>query len=399
MTEYVVIEELDGAIDASRRLAEGQGPVAVDVERASGFRYSQRAYLIQVYRRGAGVFLFDPPPIGDFSSLQEAIGDEEWVLHAASQDLPSLRELGLEPVTMFDTELAARLLGHERVGLGAVVEDTLGITLAKAHSASDWSTRPLPQSWLEYAALDVEHLIDVRDALVAELAEQQKTELAAEEFRAVLERLPKPARDEPWRRLSGLHTVRGRKALAVARSLWASREELARDQDVAPGRLVPDRSLVAAVLADPKSKSDLAAVKDFTGRASRSQLDRWWSAIESGRTATELPLERATGGDSLPPPRAWSDRNPEADARLKAARPVVEAQAAALGMPTENLLTPELLRRVAWSPPEPITAESIGPALEDLGARQWQIAQTAQLIADAFVGSVQSAAATSESDS
>ena len=225
---------------------------------------------------------------------------------------------------MFDTELAARLLGHERVGLGAVVEDTLGISLAKAHSASDWSTRPLPQSWLEYAALDVEHLVDVRDVLAAELVEQGKTEYAAEEFRAVLEREPKPARGEPWRRLSGLHTVRGRKALAVARELWTAREDYAREQDVAPGRLVPDRALVAAVLADPKSKQELAAVKEFTGRASRSQLDRWWAAIEAGRASEELPLERATGGDSLPPPRAWVDRNPEADARLKAARPVVE---------------------------------------------------------------------------
>jgi ribonuclease D len=389
VTEYLVIDRLDDLIDASRRLGEGHGPVAVDVERASGFRYSQRAYLIQVFRRGAGVFLFDPPPIGDFSSLQAAIGDTEWVLHAASQDLPSLRELGLEPASMFDTELAARLLGHDRVGLGAVVEDTLGITLAKAHSASDWSTRPLPQSWLEYAALDVEHLVDVRDVLVAELEEQGKTSFADEEFRAVLDREPKPPRDEPWRRLSGLHTVRGRKALAVARSLWTAREDYARNEDVAPGRLVPDRALVAAVLADPKSKQELAGVKEFTGRASRSQLDRWWAAIEEGRASDDLPLERATGGDSLPPPRAWPDRNPEADARLKAARPAVEQLAETLRMPTENLLTPELLRRVAWAPPEPLTAASLGEALSALGARDWQIAQTAQVIVDAFVDSVQ----------
>jgi ribonuclease D len=389
VTEYLVVDRLDDLIDASRRLGEGHGPVAVDVERASGFRYSQRAYLIQVFRRGAGVFLFDPPPIGDFSSLQAAIGDTEWVLHAASQDLPSLRELGLEPASMFDTELAARLLGHDRVGLGAVVEDTLGITLAKAHSASDWSTRPLPQSWLEYAALDVEHLVDVRDVLVAELEEQGKTSFADEEFRAVLDREPKPPRDEPWRRLSGLHTVRGRKALAVARSLWTAREDYARNEDVAPGRLVPDRALVAAVLADPKSKQELAGVKEFTGRASRSQLDRWWAAIEEGRASDDLPLERATGGDSLPPPRAWPDRNPEADARLKAARPAVEQLAETLRMPTENLLTPELLRRVAWAPPEPLTAASLGEALSALGARDWQIAQTAQVIVDAFVDSVQ----------
>ncbi|WP_194398364.1 ribonuclease D [Microbacterium atlanticum] len=399
MADYEVIDEIGRLADAARRLAAGHGPVAVDVERASGFRYSQRAYLVQVFRRDAGVFLFDPPPIGDFSALQDAIGHEEWVLHAASQDLPSLRELGLVPDSIFDTELAARLLGHDRVGLGAVVEDTLGITLAKAHSASDWSTRPLPQSWLEYAALDVEHLVDVRDRLAAELGEQGKTEFAVEEFRAVLEREPKPPREEPWRRLSGLHTVRGRRALAVARELWTAREEYARQEDVAPGRLVPDRALVAAVLADPKSKSALAAVKEFTGRASRSQLDRWWAAIEAGRAAGELPLERATGGDSLPPPRAWADRNPEADARLKAARPVVEERAEELRMPTENLLTPDLLRRVAWAPPEPVSVESVADALTALGARPWQIAQTAQLIADAFVGSVQAVSEPSETAS
>ncbi len=399
MTEYAVITDAAGLADAVARLAAGTGPVAVDVERASGFRYSQRAYLVQVFRRGSGVFLFDPPAVGEFAALQAAIGDEEWVLHAASQDLPSLRELHLEPPTIFDTELAARLLGHARVGLGAVVEDTLGITLAKAHSAADWSTRPLPQSWLEYAALDVEHLVDVRDALVAELEEQGKTEFAAEEFRAVLERRPKPAREDPWRRLSGLHTVRGRRALAIARELWTSREQYAQDQDVAPGRLVPDRSLVAAVLADPKSKQDLAQVKEFTGRASRSQLDRWWTAFENGRASTDLPLERAAGGDSIPPARAWSDRNPEADGRLKVARPAVEARAEELRMPTENLLTPELLRRVAWTPPQPLSAATIGAALAELGARPWQIEQTAQLIADAFVQSVQSPVSEDESAS
>lgn len=387
MVEYIVIEDAAGLSSACTALAEGHGPVAVDVERASGFRYSQRAYLIQVFRRGAGVFLFDPSTIEDFAPLQAAIGDVEWVFHAASQDLPSLRERGLEPSSIFDTELGSRVLGHERVGLGAVVEQTLGITLAKAHSAADWSTRPLPASWLEYAALDVEHLIDVRDVLVAELDEQQKTEFARQEFQAVLERLPKPVRDDPWRRLSGLHSVRGRRALAVARSLWQAREDYAREQDVAPGRLVPDRALVAAILADPASKQALAGVKEFNGRASRTQLDRWWNAIVAGREATDLPADRVPS-DTLPPPRAWVDRNPEADRRLKAARPAVEARAEELRMPTENLLTPETLRRVAWAPPGEVTADSVGAALADLGARPWQIEQTAQVIADSFVASL-----------
>lgn len=389
MPEYSVIADEAEFTSAIERLAEGEGPFAVDVERASGFRYSQRAYLVQIYRRGSGVFLIDPPALSDFSPLQAVLGTADWVLHAASQDLPSLRELGLEPPHIFDTELASRLLGHSRVGLGAVVEDTLGITLAKAHSAADWSTRPLPQSWLEYAALDVVHLVDVRDALVTELAEQGKTELAEEEFQAVLDRPVKPPRTDPWRRLSGLHTLRGRRNLAIARALWQAREDLAVAQDVSPGRLVPDRALVAAVAAAPDSKRALAAVKEFTGRASRSELDRWWAAIEEGRAATDLPLERV-GSDALPPPRAWIDRNPEADARLKAARPLVEVRAEELTMPTENLLTPELLRRVAWEPPTPIDADTVGEALLSLGARRWQVRETAQVIADAFVASVQS---------
>ncbi|MDO3700053.1 ribonuclease D, partial [Curtobacterium flaccumfaciens] len=211
-------------LEAVAAIAAGHGPVAVDAERASGYRYSQRAYLIQVFRRGAGAFLFDPIPIGDFSELQAAIVDEEWLFHAASQDLPCLQEVGLVPTRIFDTELGARIAGFPRVGLGAVVEQLLGITLAKAHSAADWSTRPLPQSWLVYASLDVELLPDLRDALAEKLDEAGKTRIAQEEFDAVLHRAPKPARAEPWRRLSGMHALRGARALAIARALWLARD-------------------------------------------------------------------------------------------------------------------------------------------------------------------------------
>ena len=388
MAEYDVVADAAGLAAAAAALSDGTGPVAVDVERASGFRYSQRAYLIQVFRRDGGLYLFDPPAIGDFRALQSAIGDEEWVFHAASQDLPSLHELGLRPPMIFDTELASRLLGKERVGLGAVVEDTLGITLAKAHSAADWSTRPLPESWLEYAALDVDHLVNVRDILAAELEAQGKTEIAYQEFEAVRLREPKPPREDPWRKLSGLHTVRGRKNLAVARALWQAREALAKTEDTAPGRLLPDRSIIAAVRAEPESRQALGAMKDFNGRASRTQLPRWWAAIKDGRASTDLPPERIAS-DALPPVRAWADRNPAADARLKRAKPAVEAVATQLSMPSENLLTPELLRRTAWAPPATADAASIGDALAALGARPWQIEATAQVIADAFVASLQ----------
>lgn len=393
-----MIDTTDEFLTACRALAGADGPVAVDVERASGFRYSSRAYLVQVFRRGAGVFLFDPPALGDMSPLQDAIGDAEWVFHAATQDLPSLADIGLVPQRIFDTELSARLLGWPGVGLAAVVERTLGIVLKKEHSAADWSTRPLPQSWLEYAALDVEHLLDVRDAIAAELDETGKRDWAEEEFRDELTREPKPAPAEPWRRLTGLHKLRGRRNLAIVRALWLARDALAREQDTAPGRLVPDRSLVAAVIASPRSKSELSAVKDFTGRASRTELDRWWQAFVDGRAETDLPLERVPS-DALPPVRAWATRRPEADRRIKAAKPVIDAHAEFLSIPLENLLTPEHLRRVAWRPPAPATPEAIAAELADLGARPWQIAQTAPLISRAFVQAAQSAPDEGESAS
>jgi ribonuclease D len=380
---------MDGYLDAVSAIAQGTGPIAIDAERASGFRYSQRAYLIQIFRRDAGTFLFDPPAIGDFGELNQAISGVEWVLHAASQDLACLREVGLDPSQIFDTELGARLAGLPRVGLGTVVESLLGIHLAKEHSAADWSTRPLPSSWLIYAALDVELLVDLRDAVSALLEEQGKLQIAAEEFDAVLRREPKPgSRGEGWRRLSGVHSIKGATNLAVARELWEARDRFAAEIDVAPGRLVPDASLVAAAKALPETKRDLAALKEFNGRASRTEIDRWWEAVESGRAATDIPQLRVNG-DSVPPPRAWPVRNPEADARLKLARTRMTERATELAIPLENLLTPEVLRKLAWSPPHPLTTAAIGEAMEEAGARRWQIESTAQLIGEAFVDASQ----------
>ncbi|PXA67755.1 ribonuclease D [Cryobacterium arcticum] len=384
MPEHEVIDTRDAYLAAIDELAQGTGPIGIDAERASGFTYSQRAYLIQIYRRGSGTFLFDPPRIGDFTELNDVIAGEEWILHAASQDLACLREVGLDPTRIFDTELAARLLGLPRVGLGTVVEELLGIHLAKEHSAANWSTRPLPESWLVYAALDVELLPDLRDSMVDLLIESDKTEIADQEFAAVLAKEAKPARAEPWRRLSGLHSVRGQRNLAVARELWVARDTLAQELDVSPGRLVPDASLVSAARVLPTSRTALAELREFNGRASRTELDRWWRAIQQGLASADLPSVKANG-DALPPPRAWADRNPEADLRFKAARAALTAISEERQVPLENLLTPDHLRRVSWQPPEPADPETIGDALALLGARTWQIEATAQLIADAFV--------------
>ena len=398
-----VIDTRKSYLAAVETIAAGTGAIAIDAERASGFRYSQRAYLIQVYRRGAGVFLFDPPALGSMELLQGAIGETEWVLHAASQDLACLREVGLDPETIFDTELGARLAGLPRVGLGSVVEELLGIHLAKEHSAADWSTRPLPQSWLVYAALDVELLIDVRDAVAGLLESQGKTQIAAQEFVATLTKEGKPVNPEAWRRLSSLHTIRHARNLAVARELWRARDDYAREIDTAPGRILPDKSIVAAARVLPQSRAELAAFREFNGRASRSELQRWWTAIQAGATTEDLPTLRVHG-DSLPPARSWADRNPEADARLKSARGVMTQLSEEISIPVENLLTPELLRRVAWNPPEPLTLEGVRSALADTGARPWQLDATAAPILAAFqqarfVDASQSSLATNDDES
>ena len=374
-------EQYLAAVDA---IAAGHGPIAIDAERASGFRYSQRAYLIQIFRRGAGTFLFDPPAIGSFAELNDVIREEEWILHAASQDLSCLREVGLDPTRLFDTELGARLAGLPRVGLGTVVEELLGIHLAKEHSAADWSTRPLPQSWLVYAALDVELLVDLREVMGDLIESAGKSAIVAEEFAAVLTRDLKPVREQPWRRLSGLHSLRGIRNLAVARELWLARDAYAREIDTAPGRLVPDSALVAAARTLPATKRDLVGMKDFTGRASRAQLDRWWEAIQTGLTTEDLPLARISG-EVIPPPRVWSDKNPEADKRLKAARAAIASLSEELTVPLENLLTPELLRRLAWNPPAELTLATIESTLIEMGARPWQVSTTAPSIHLAFV--------------
>jgi ribonuclease D len=393
-----VIDSREDYLAAVADIAAGSGPIAIDAERASGFRYSQRAYLIQIFRRGSGTFLFDPPAIGSFTELNDVIRDEEWILHAASQDLSCLREVGLDPTRLFDTELGARLAGLPRVGLGTVVEELLGIHLAKEHSAADWSTRPLPQSWLVYAALDVELLVDVREIMGTMLADADKATIAKEEFAAVLARDLKPVREQPWRRLSGMHSIRGLRNLAVARELWIARDAYAREIDTAPGRLVPDSALVAAARTLPETKRDLVALKEFTGRASRSQIDRWWAAIQVGLTTDDMPVARVAG-EVIPPPRVWSDKNPDADKRLKAARAALTNVSTELNIPLENVLTPELLRRLAWSPPAELAVETVSASLADMGARPWQVDAVAETIYNAFVDGSQTAETTNDTAS
>jgi ribonuclease D len=380
----VVVDEaaLAGVIAA---FAAGSGPVAVDAERASGYRYGQRAYLVQLRREGAGTALIDPVACPDLSGLGEALAGVEWVLHAATQDLPCLREIGMTPGSLFDTELAGRLAGFPRVGLGAMVEGVLGFVLEKGHSAVDWSTRPLPEPWLRYAALDVELLVDLRDALEKELDRQGKLEWARQEFDAIAAAPPAEPRKDPWRRTSGMHKVRRRRQLAVVRELWQTRDRIAQKRDVSPGKVLSDAAIVEAALALPANVHALAGLNGYGHRMGRRQLEQWQAAVDRTKAlpdaALPQPGQPVTGP---PPPRAWADKDPAAAARLSAARAAVSALAEQLTMPQENLIAPDTVRRLCWEPPQVVDAETVGAALVGYGARPWQVEQVTPVLVAAL---------------
>ncbi|MBQ1090370.1 ribonuclease D [Streptomyces sp. B93] len=380
-----VVADAETLAQVVAAFAAGSGPVAVDAERASGYRYGQRAYLVQLRREGAGTALIDPVACPDLSGLGEALGGVEWVLHAATQDLPCLREIGMVPTLLFDTELAGRLAGFPRVGLGAMVEGVLGFVLEKGHSAVDWSTRPLPEPWLRYAALDVELLVDLRDALEKELDRQGKLEWARQEFDAIASAPPPEPRKDPWRRTSGMHKVRRRRQLAVVRELWQTRDRIAQRRDISPGKVLSDAAIVEAALALPSNVHALGALNGFGPRTGRRQLEQWQAAVDRARALTEAQLPQP--GQPVagpPPPRAWADKDPVAAARLSAARAGVSALAERIGMPQENLITPDTVRRVCWEPPSDMTAESVGAALTGYGARPWQVELVTPVLVEAL---------------
>ncbi|MEV0072160.1 MULTISPECIES: ribonuclease D [unclassified Amycolatopsis] len=381
-----VVTDPAALAEACARLTAGTGAVAVDTERASGYRYFPKAYLVQLRREGSGTVLLDPIALADdLAPLREVLNDTEWVLHAASQDLPCLAELDLHPKSLFDTELAGRLAGYERVALGTLVELLLGYTLEKGHSAADWSKRPLPVDWLNYAALDVELLNELRERLEVELESQGKLEWARQEFEAVRTAPPPAPRAEPWRRTSGVHKIRSPRGLAAVRELWQARDELARKRDRAPSRILPDSAIVNAVTSDPKTVEELQALPVFSGRVQRKYTASWLRHLQAAKTlpASELPSPTQPS-DGPPPVNRWADKDPDAAARLSAARAALAAIAEDRRLPVENLMLPDLVRRTCWRPPADLSEDGVAAVLQAGGARPWQVELTVGALSKAL---------------
>ena len=382
--------------EALADLSQGSGPFAVDAERASGFRYSARAYLIQIKRKDGGLHLIDPIPFGPghhlFAELNTLLNSDEIILHASTQDLPCLRELGINPIRLFDTELAGRIAGLPRVGLGPLLKSLMGVVLAKEHSAADWSARPLPQEWLTYAALDVELLVELRDRMYSILEDAKKLPWAIEEFASILKAPPAPPRVDPWRRTSGMHKIKRRDQLAVIKTLWMARDEIAARQDIAPGKLLNDSAIVELAIAVPTNKKEFEKTLRPLGLRARwmENLQLWLDAIA---TAVATPEEQwpamRTNADTLPPIKLWRDKFPDKYAPLSHARAAIELIAQENLIPVENLITPEHVRRICWKPPVGATTtlsiSEVEKGLAELGARQWQIDLVAPALAAALL--------------
>jgi ribonuclease D len=370
-----VIDTNEKLIEVCKKLDLGSGPIAVDAERASSFRYTARAYLVQLRRQNAGTFLIDPIAITDFSHLSKTMSKVEWILHAATQDLACLSDLGLKPTKLFDTEHAGRLLGRPRVGLQALLESEMNISLAKEHSAADWSTRPLPEPWLIYAALDVEKLIELREILLEDLIAKDRLHWAEQDFANIVNWQPPKPLAEPWRKTSGIHKVRQPRQLAVIRELWNERDRFAKERDKSVSKVLSDAAIIDISILELKSARDVYMLESLRNRSHKANADLWWKIRQNAMALKENELPKLSSGlNSIPPTKSWEEKNPEAFIRFSKVRPAVLEMAENLAIAPEILISPESIRQLCWSGFENISDETqLSDWLLGQGARPWQI--------------------------
>ncbi|WP_455952614.1 HRDC domain-containing protein [Arcanobacterium haemolyticum] len=366
---------------AVERLRNGHGPFAVDTERAMGIRYSNRAYLVQIKRAGSGIVLLDPIGIEDRLGDLATIMHDEWILHAADQDLPCLRELGLEPSNVFDTELAGLILGYDHVSLQSMIAEELGFVLAKEHSDADWSARPLGPELRAYAALDVDLLIELRESLTGKLKEAGRYEWFLSECEEVRRRPLPPAHPQPWRKAVKHAKFPDQRSLAMLKALWEAREKLAEDRDLAPGKVLPNNVLANLAARKPRSRSDVAQSSLLRSRERKRDALTWWNAIHAAWNLpqSELPERRFFyNKDPFPPVQRWDKLRPEAAERWNIVRATVLETAEKLGIRQEVLLKPRVQKQLAWDGWE--SPQDIPRVLETHGARPWQIAHVVEAL-------------------
>ena len=377
---FELIDNQESLINCCNNLEKDEQPYAIDAERASGFKYSQRAYLLQISSATSDIYLIDPTSIKDLTPLRQLLNNKSWILHAATQDLPCLFELELKPGEIFDTELAARLLSLPHVGLGGLLEDELQITLDKEHSAADWSKRPLPQDWLVYAALDVEFLHQLRKSLKQKLIDNNKLNLAQQEFKALCSWQSPGLRNDPWRKTSGMHEVRGGQDSAIVRQIWLKRDEIAQQRDIAAGRVLNDAGIVEIAAKKPKTVQELKDLASIKYRPAKNDAEIWFEQLQIALQLgpDQWPVKQK-GAESYPAPKSWLEKRPEAYHRLQFVKAQLHKLSEELLIPVEHLCSPDLVKKWCWDKPTD-QLETINDWLISQGARDWQAQNLAPVL-------------------
>lgn len=384
---YELVDTPDGFTHAAGQLAAGRGPFAVDTERASAYRYDDRAFLVQIHRRGAGTFLFQPEGLRQelTAALAPALNGEDWIVHAAPEDLPSLAELGLQPGALFDTALAGRIAGFEKPNLAAMVAEFCGVELEKGHGREDWSLPTLPTEWLDYAALDVIYLPDLAEAQAELLDELGKLDYAEQEFAHIVDTFADwTAPEKDWEGLKGVNNLPSARSRAIARAVWEQRNADALRRDVSPSHILPSKLIIAMAKEQPRSPADLAAMKGFPARR-KGASQKWFRLLRSVYQSDPATWpDKPRNNEGTPGKSAWQRHHPESWDFLQTMRSAIAETAADVDLPAEVLLTPAVLRETAWALTHGSLAwdtHAVAGFLDQHGARPWQIANTADLFA------------------
>ena len=216
------------------------------------------------------------------------------------------------------------------------------------------------------------------------LSRQGRMPWAVEEFEHLRTAPARAPRVDPWRRTSGIHKVRTGRGLEIARQLWLARDAMAEQRDIAPGRVLPDAAISAAAIARPTAKEQLGALPAFSGRGTKRRIEYWWQAVDQTNKTLNGNCHKLPPRPLAHHPLDRGRTEPRGRSASAAARTFLTETAESLGMPTENLLTPDVARRLCWAPPDSQSVEAVSTFLSDHGARRWQIDLTCHGLSEAL---------------
>lgn len=375
--EYEWIDD-PGALDRMASRAAGAPTVALDCEAAGFHRYTDEVALLQLATRD-GTWVVDPLAVDPSPVLRRLLTGAdaaEMTAHGADFDLLLLeRDLGIRPARLFDTQIAAALLGEEKLGLSDLLESTLDVRLPQSHQRADWARRPLPEGWVEYAAADTHHLLGLRDALEARLRERGRWEWATEEFDR-LRRVRRDDDDDDGDPASAVKEARdlAPRELARLRGALRWRDAIARRRDRAPFRVAPKSALLRAARQRPETVRELVGMKGMNEGLAREEGPDLLAALDE---ADRIPEEEV-------PPLPEPERGPgrptrDEQQRIRRLKDVRNRTAGELGIDRGVLMPNRVLGRIARENPEDRTA--LG-AVEEV--RGWQVELMGDPLLDAL---------------